>query len=146
MANESSAVPTKCPAWIPLSLGLYLLVAGLAAVGLLVDAWTKQFAVLRFFFRSVDPTVIDVRLLQTMTYMTAGTILGAVVISFRGLHEHGVLRADFRPSFAGSYLLGPSASAFLGIAMYGLIRGGLVFLLGGSGNVKDQAKKPTLVT
>jgi hypothetical protein len=115
--------------WLPLAVGVYLLVAGLAAVAMLLDAWTKQFTVLRVFFPLLDGGV-DIRTLQTVTYLTAGTFLGAVVISFRGLHEHAVLRGDFRPTFMGSYLLGPWASGFLGIAMYGLIRGGL-FLLGG---------------
>jgi hypothetical protein len=120
-------------------LAVYLLVAGLTAVGVLLDAWTKQFGLLRFFFRSLDTTAVDLRLLQTMTYLTAGTVLGAVVISFRGLHDHGVIRGDFRPSFAGSYLLGPWASAFLGIAMYGLIRGGL-FLFSGTANGGEGAE------
>jgi hypothetical protein len=120
---------------IPFLLGIYTLISGLLAVYLLFDTWTGAFVVFRRFF-DVPIEQERLSLLKTLSYAITGSILGAVIISLRGLHKHAVIGNNFKPSYGGSYLLGPWAAGLLAIAVYGLVRGGL-FIFGGSPELKD---------
>jgi hypothetical protein len=121
-----------------MALSIYLLFTGIVAIWLLLDTWANQFTLLAKLFPQAKLENLDLGLYRTLAYTVAGTIIGGVVISFRGLQEHAALRHDFQVSFVGSYIIGPWAAALLGIAMYGLIRSGL-FILGGVGNIEGTS-------
>ncbi|MGB7926055.1 MAG: hypothetical protein WCF57_22640 [Pyrinomonadaceae bacterium] len=132
----------KCVSgWIPLGLALYLLVCGVLAIYFVADVWSEQFLFLRALFRGVDFRQTDLGTVKTVAYTTAGSLIGAVIISLKGLHTHYVVKQEFRMPYCGSYFIGPWAAGLLGIAVYVLIRGGLL-VLGG----KADLEAPTEAT
>jgi len=122
--------------WLQFPLGVYLLFCGVAALYFVIDTWSNQFFVLRYFFPALDVENIDTSFLKTFLYTIAGSVIGAVIISFQGLHEHGAVRGSFKASYVGSYLIGPWAASLLGLAVYGLIRSEL-FIFGGVSEIDD---------
>jgi hypothetical protein len=116
--------------WVQFPLGVYLLLCGMAALYFVIDTWSNQFSVFQYIFPRTEIEDLDTGLLKTLLCTIAGSVIGAVIISFQGLHEHGAVRGTFEASYIGSYLIGPWAAALLGVAVYGLIRSGL-FILGG---------------
>jgi hypothetical protein len=119
------------PAWIPFALGIYLLVCSALALYLLVDVWGDRLSILRFLFPGITFDAGRLATVKPVTYMVVGAVLGGVILSFQGLHIHAAQLRNFRPSFSGSYLIGPWAAGLLGIAVYALVRGG-VLVFGGT--------------
>jgi hypothetical protein len=121
------------------ALGLWLtVVAAVALVGI-YDIRANDFALAKamgFRVPTDAETLSDVRIaLQTML----GASLGACLLSFLGLFQYAVTSATFVPRFLGSYLIGPVAVVFLGLAVFILARAGLFVF----GNVSDTTKITT---
>ncbi len=124
-------------------VGVYLLLCGAAALYLIIDVWSERFLLLEASFPGLKEQIrggdLDKGFLKTLTYTIAGSMIGAVIISFQGLHRHGAVERDFRASYVGSYLIGPWAASLLGVVVYGLVRGGL-FLFGGSSDLDGPSQ------
>jgi hypothetical protein len=138
MESTDDLVPASQPRrrlcrLIPLLLGAYLLLCGAMGIFLLVDVWGERLWVYGHIFYGVEFTEERTEALKLPTYTVIGSLLGATILSFRGLHIHGAERRDFQASFSGSYIIGPWAAALLGLAGYALIRGGLL-VFGGTAN------------
>jgi hypothetical protein len=127
------------PWYVPFGLGVYLLLCGAAAIYLLLDLWTLRFSVLRLLAEGYEIADAQVLGVKTGAYTVVGSIIGAVLRSLQGLHQHGAVHRTFQTSYAGSYLLGPWAAALLGLAAYALVRGGL-FVFGGLGQVEEPTE------
>jgi hypothetical protein len=119
-----------------LLLGFYLVVVATVALVGIYDIRANDFALaksLKFTVPTAPETLADVRIaLLTML----GASLGACLLSFLGLFQHAVLTANFNHRFFGSYLVGPIAVVFLGLAVFILARAGLFVF----GNVGDTTK------
>ncbi|MGH6943050.1 MAG: hypothetical protein ACREH6_02365 [Geminicoccaceae bacterium] len=116
-----------------IAVGLYLLLCSGLTLYLLGDVWTKSFLWFGWLFPAFVPGAEESQLLalQTFAYATGGAVLGAVILSFRGLHKYAVVLRTFHVAYSGSYLLGPWASGLLGITTYAMLRGGLLVFAGG---------------
>lgn len=119
---------------IALGLGVYLVLCGLVALYAMGDLWAGRFTLPRLLFPGIDLKAHDLAAIQSFGYTALGAVIGAAILSLYGLHQHAAMKADFRSSYLGSYVVGPWASAFLGVAAYALVRGGLL-VFGGSGEV-----------
>jgi hypothetical protein len=120
---------------IPFLLGIYLFVTGFWAIYLFFDVWLGNYEIISCLHpKSISNSRITT--ISTLLLTISGSILGAVIRSFRGLHVYGAIRGEFKISYSGSYLIGPWAAALLGFALYGLIRGGL-FVFGGLGSLEN---------
>jgi hypothetical protein len=124
-----------------LFLGLYLIVCGLLAAYALIDAWSSSFRLWMWIFPNLDLTSDSHGFLKTFSYMVAGSVIGAVIRSFQGLHQYGAVQGTFRASYTVSYLVGPWTAALLGVAVYGLVRGG-VLVFGGA----EEIERPNEAT
>jgi hypothetical protein len=119
-----------------LFLGVYLLGCGAASAYIVIDSWSGSFLVWEWLFPALDPQNLDQGFLKTFSYTVAGSIIGAVMISFKGLHEYGAVQGSFVLRYTPSYLVGPWIASLMGIAVYGLVRGG-VFIFAGAGEIES---------
>jgi hypothetical protein len=118
---------------IPFILAIYLLMVGLFATYIFFDTLTHNFYFLGAIFANIT-TALDKSTLITLSFMISGSILGAAILSLKGLHKYAAVQGEFITSYTGSYIIGPWAAALLGLVMYGIIRGGL-FVFGGLGSI-----------
>ncbi len=125
--------------WIQLSLAFYLLACGMMCVYFLVDVWSQQFFVIRILFPGINFKTVDLATIKTISYTIVGSVIGAVIISLKGLHVHGVVHQEFKNSYSGSYVIGPWAAGLLAIAVYGLMRGGLL-IFGGASEIENPTQ------
>lgn len=119
-----------------ITIAFYLLVCGSISIYFVLDVWSDQFLLLSKCFPDLNINSLDIATLKTISYTTAGSILGAVIISLRGLHIYGVIQRNFEMSYSGSYFIGPWASGLLGISVYALVRGGLL-VFGGDSEIES---------
>jgi len=108
------------------ALGIYLLMCGGLTLQLLAHVWSGSLALVQTLFPGALLEEAHLPEIQPFTYAACGAVLGAIMLCFRGLHKHAVVQGTFRSSFSGSYLLGPWAAGLIGIAMYAMLRGGLL--------------------
>ena len=120
---------------IPLILSIYLMSCGLFASYLFFDTLTNNFNFLCLIFPNIA-SKSESSILVTISFMFTGSLFGAIILSFKGLHKYAATKKNFESSYIGSYLIGPWAAAFLGIVMYGIIRGGL-FIFGGMDTINS---------
>jgi hypothetical protein len=97
----------------------------------MVYVWTKSFGVFERAFPGIDFAASDPLAVQTFAYTAGGAVLGAIILSFRGLHKYAVVLREFHVAYSGSYLLGPWAAGLLGVTTYAMLRGGLLVFAGG---------------
>lgn len=114
---------------LALMLGIYCVMVGLCTLYLIYVLLTGE--IFEQLLQSEDATKNSLELLLISAFITMlGGVLGSVLHNLIGLHVHAVIKADFIPRFAGSYLLGPFGAAFLALAMFCVIQGGLLALSG----------------
>lgn len=132
MTSSPSAGDGSVNPWVPVALGCYLLAAAAVALWLLVDVWSRNFVAYRWLLGTEGLTRGQVDVVTPLSYCVVGGVLGAVILSFQGLHEYAAVRGTFRASYSGSYLVGPWVAAIIALAAYALVRGGLLIFGGQS--------------
>lgn len=119
-----------------LLLAVYLLMCGNVAIALGLEAYSGSY---RFVGMLISPSVLMPPVnptVPTLLYSVSGAIIGAVLLSLRGLYRHGAVLNDFKRSYAGAYLIGPWAAGLLGLAVYVLARAGML-TFGGTSDLKN---------
>jgi hypothetical protein len=130
--------PKPFDGWIQLVLAVYLVVCGFLGLALMLDTWSEKLRLLSWL---ITPAEFGQQkaFVKTFLYTIEGSLIGAVIVSLKGLHEYGAVKGVFRMSFAGSYLVGPWASILLGAVVYALIRGGLL-VFGGVTDIENASE------
>ncbi|MDD7965896.1 hypothetical protein [Actinomycetospora lemnae] len=131
--SERVMPPAAEPAspWVPILLGVYLLIVAVLSGRLLIDVWARNFALYRSLLGTESLTGSQVAVVTPLTYTVVGGVFGAVIVSFQGLHLHAAVRRNFQTSYGGSYLVGPWVAALIALAAYALVKGGLLVFSGG---------------
>ncbi|MEL6567119.1 MAG: hypothetical protein AAFQ22_01795 [Pseudomonadota bacterium] len=65
-------------------------------------------------------------LIAQATFTSFGAVIGATLISLKGLHRYVSEKGDLRPSYIGSYVIGPWGAGVLGFSVFALVQGGLL--------------------
>lgn len=124
---------------IAAALGVYLLICSGLTLQLLAHVWSGSLDLLQVLFFGLALDESHLSALQPFSYAACGAVLGAIILSFRGLHKHAVVQRSFRSSYSGSYLIGPWAAGLLGVTTYVMLRGGLLVFGGEQGTADETA-------
>jgi len=85
----------------------------------------------RTIFNAESQSGNEISILIIMAaFCMSGGGLGAILHCLVGLHIHAAIIGDFSSRYIGSYIIGPFGAAFLALAMFCIIQGGLLTLAG----------------
>jgi len=126
--------------YLAAAVGFYSTFVGIAVCWALYKVWTSTQMTNILASTSIDDISI---MLITLSFTMLGGMMGAVLHGLVGLHIHAVIKGEFNRRFIGSYILGPFGAAFLSLAIFCIIQGGLM-ALGGEVSAPDEILRASL--